>query len=52
MRKPIVIGNWKMQLIHSEAEKLISAAKDVLKIFNNKAEILNNLADYIVSREK
>lgn len=35
-----------------EAERLIKEAKKSLKIFNNKAEVLDNLADYIISREK
>jgi triosephosphate isomerase len=39
MRKQIVIGNWKMQLIRPEAEKLISAIGDGLSN-NLKADIV------------
>jgi len=35
-----------------ESEKLIEEAKDSLKIFNQKAEILRNIADYLLTRKK
>ena len=37
MRKPIIIGNWKMQLLESGAEKLISAIANDL---NNKGQVV------------
>jgi len=35
-----------------ESEKLIEEAKDSLKIFNQKAETLRNIADYLLIRKK
>lgn len=35
-----------------ESEKLIEEAKDSLKIFNQKAETLRNIADYLLTRKK
>jgi geranylgeranyl pyrophosphate synthase len=36
----------------SESERLIEEAKDSLKIFDQKAKTLKNLADYLLTRKK
>ncbi len=36
----------------SECERLIKEAKDSLKIFNQKAETLKSLADYLLTRKR
>jgi len=52
MKKPTYPHIFGIKESKKEAEELILAANDALKIFGHKAEIFNNLADYIVSREK
>lgn len=52
MGKPTYPNKYGIKESKIEAEKLIEKAKNSLKIFNHKAEVLNNLADYIISREK
>jgi triosephosphate isomerase len=39
MHKPIIIGNWKMQLKFSEASKLITDLRDSLFAFKSNVEI-------------
>lgn len=51
-KKPTYPNQYGIKESKNEAERLIKEAKDSLKIFNNKAETLKNLADYIISREK
>ena len=52
MKKPTYPRKYGIKESKIEAERLIQEAKKSLKIFNDKAEVLNNLADYITSREK
>jgi len=52
MGKPTYPTKYGIKESKIEAERLIKEAKNSLKIFNHKAEVLNNLADYIISREK
>lgn len=52
MKKPTFPNQYGIKESKNEADRLIKEAKDSLKIFNNKAETLKNLADYIISREK
>lgn len=51
-KKPTYPNQYGIKESKNEADRLIKEAKDSLKIFNNKAETLKNLADYIISREK
>ena len=50
--KPNYANIFGMKESKSESEKLIEEAKDSLKIFNQKAEILRNIADYLLTRKK
>ena len=50
--KPNYANIYGMKESKSESEKLIEEAKDSLKIFNQKAEILRNIADYLLTRKK
>lgn len=52
MKKPTYPSKYGIKESRIEAERLIKEAKNSLKIFNHKAEVLNNFADYIISREK
>lgn len=52
MKKPTYPNQYGIKESQNEADRLIKEAKDSLKIFNNKAETLKNLADYIISRER
>jgi len=52
MKKPTFPNQYGIKESKNEADRLIKEAKDSLKIFNNKAETLKNLADYILLREK
>jgi len=52
MGKPTYPNKYGIKESKIEAERLIQEAKNSLKIFNHKAEVLNNLADFIISREK
>lgn len=52
MKKPTYPNQYGIKESKNEADRLIKEAKDSLKIFNNKAETLKNLADYIISRER
>ncbi|MHC2994446.1 MAG: polyprenyl synthetase family protein [Candidatus Atribacteria bacterium] len=52
MGKPTYPNKYGIKESKIEAERLIIEAKNSLKIFKHKAEVLNNLADYIISREK
>lgn len=52
MGKPTYPNKYGIKESKMETERLIKEAKISLKIFKHKAEVLNNLADYIVSREK
>lgn len=51
-KKPTYPNQYGIKESKNEADRLIKEAKDSLKIFNNKAETLKNLADYIISRER
>lgn len=52
MKKPTYPNQYGIKESRIEAERVIKEAKNSLKIFNHKAEVLNNFADYIISREK
>jgi len=52
MGKPNYANKFGMKESKSESERLIKEAKDSLKIFNHKAEILRNIADYLLTRKK
>lgn len=52
MKKPTYPNQYGIKESKNEADRLIKEAKDSLKIFNNKAETLKNLADYILLRER
>lgn len=52
MKKPTYPHKYGIKESKMEAERLIKEAKKSLKIFDNKAEVFNNLADFIISREK
>jgi len=50
--KPNYANIFGMKESKNESEKLIEEAKDSLKIFNQKAETLRNIADYLLTRKK
>jgi len=50
--KPNYANIYGMKESKSESEKLIEEAKDSLKIFNQKAETLRNIADYLLTRKR
>ena len=50
--KPNYANIFGMKESKSESEKLIEEAKDSLKIFNQKAETLRNIADYLLTRKR
>ena len=50
--KPNYANIFGMKDSKSESEKLVEEAKDSLKIFNQKAEILRNIADYLLTRKR
>jgi len=52
MGKPNYANIFGMKGSKSESERLIKEAKDSLKIFNHKAEILRNIADYLQKKKK
>jgi len=52
MRKPTYANKYGIKESKSESERLIGEAKDSLRIFNQKAEILRNIADYLLTRKK
>ena len=52
MKKPTYPQKYGIKEAKIEVERLVKEAKKSLKIFNEKAEVLNALADYIVKREK
>lgn len=52
MKKPTYPQKYGFKEAKIEVERLIKEAKKSLKIFYEKAEVLNALADYIVVREK
>ena len=52
MGKPTYANKYGIKESKSESERLIGEAKDSLRIFNQKAEILKSLADYLLTRKK
>jgi geranylgeranyl diphosphate synthase type II len=52
MGKPNYANKFGMKESKNESKRLIKEAKDSLKIFNYKAEILRDIADYLLSRKK
>lgn len=52
MGKPTYANKFGIKESKSESERLIGEAKDSLRIFNQKAEILKSLADYLLTRKK
>ncbi len=45
-------NKFGMKESKNESERLIEEAKDSLKIFNSEAEILRNVADYLLTRKR
>lgn len=45
-------GEFGLKTAKRDSDKLIRDAKDALKIFDDKANFLYGLADYISSRQK
>ena len=52
MEKPNYANKFGIKESKNESKRLIEEAKDYLKILNNKAETLRNLADYLLTRKK
>ena len=52
MRKPTYANKYGIKESKSESERLIGEAKDSLRIFNQKADTLKSLADYLLTRKK
>jgi len=50
--KPTYANKYGIKEAESESERLIEEAKNSLKIFNQKAETLKSLADYLLTRKK
>ena len=50
--KPTYANKFGIKESKSECERLIKEAKDSLKIFNQKAETLKSLADYLLMRKR
>ena len=50
--KPNYANKFGMKESKNESERLIKEAKDSLKIFDQKAETLKGLADYLLTRKK
>ena len=50
--KPTYANKYGIKESKSESERLIKEAKDSLKIFDQKAETLKSLADYLLIRKK
>ncbi|HAJ33890.1 MAG TPA: hypothetical protein DCK79_11175 [Candidatus Atribacteria bacterium] len=50
--KPTYANKFGMKESKSEAERLIKEAKKSLKIFNQKADTLKSLADYLLTRKR
>jgi len=52
MGKPTYANKYGIKESKSESERLIGEAKDSLRIFNQKADTLKSLADYLLTRKK
>ncbi|MEA3454532.1 MAG: polyprenyl synthetase family protein, partial [Candidatus Caldatribacteriota bacterium] len=52
MGKPNYANKFGMKESKNESERLIKEAKDSLKIFNHRAELLRNIADYLLTRKR
>ncbi|HCL90941.1 MAG TPA: polyprenyl synthetase [Candidatus Atribacteria bacterium] len=52
MGKPTYANKYGIKESKSESERLIGEAKDYLRIFNQKADTLKSLADYLLTRKK
>lgn len=52
MGKPTYANKYGIKESKSESERLIGEAKDYLRIFNQKADKLKSLADYLLTRKK
>lgn len=50
--KPTYANKFGLKESKSESERLIKEAKDALDIFENKAETLKNIADYLLTRKR
>ncbi len=50
--RPTYANKYGIKESKSECERLIKEAKDSLKIFDQKAETLRNIADYLLTRKK
>jgi len=52
MGKPTYANKYGIKESKSESERLIGEAKDSLRIFNQKADTLKSLADYLLTRKR
>jgi len=50
--KPTYTNQYGIKESRNESERLINEAKGFLKIFNNEADILRSLADYLLTRKR
>jgi geranylgeranyl diphosphate synthase type II len=50
--RPTYANKYGIKESKSECERLIKEAKDSLKIFDQKAETLRNIADYLLTRKR
>ena len=50
--KPTYANKYGIKESKSESERLIGEAKDSLRIFNQKADTLKSLADYLLTRKR
>lgn len=52
MRKPVIVGNWKMNMTVSEAEKLLDEIKDLDLDTEVEAGVCTPAIDLLVAKEK
>lgn len=52
MRKPVIVGNWKMNMTVSEAEKLLDEIKSLDLDSNVEAGVCTPAIDLLVAKEK
>lgn len=52
MRKPVIVGNWKMNMTVSEAEKLLEEIKNLDLDENVEAGVCTPAIDLVIAKEK
>ena len=52
MRKPVLVGNWKMNMTVSEAEKLLEEIKNLDLDENVEAGVCTPAIDLVIAKEK